>query len=132
MLEPREIERYERELRAMLRRAGDEDPEGFAQIAQLIVQAANGLRLSAELTRAQHGYSWADLAGALGTTRQAAQQKYGRSTGPVTEPRDPETIKGAIRRQVGLYTRPIVTHDAQAHVPGTNPIEDVATTGGVL
>lgn len=135
MLETREVERYERELRAMLRRAGDEDPEGFAMIAQLLVQASNGLRLAAELNRAQHGYSWAELAAALGTTRQAAQQRYGRPKGSTgSDPRDADTIKAAIRRQVGVYVRPdvIAAHDAESHVPGTNPIDTVEATGGVL
>lgn len=79
MLEPATIARYERELRAMLRTAGDEDPEGFAAVHQLLIQATNALPVAAELNRRQHGYSWADLARALGVTRQAAQQRLGTS-----------------------------------------------------
>lgn len=60
----------------MLRRAGDEDPEGFATIATLIQQACEGLPLAAELTRARHGYSWAQLAAPMGVSRQAAQQRF--------------------------------------------------------
>jgi hypothetical protein len=60
----------------MLKRAGDEDPEGFAVIAKLIQQACEGLPLSAELTRSRHGYSWAQLAGPMGVSRQAAQQRF--------------------------------------------------------
>ncbi len=31
--------------------------------------------------RARHGYSWADIATRLGITRQAAQQRWGTTTG---------------------------------------------------
>lgn len=104
MLEPKTIARYERELRAMLRTAGDEDPEGFAAVHQLLTQAVNALPVAAELNRAQHGYSWADLARALGVSRQAAQQKLGTSTGGGVD-----GIKARLAAKVKLYDRPAAT-----------------------
>lgn len=77
MLEDREVQRYQRELRAMLRRAGDEDPEGFASIAGLLTAACESLAPAAEMAKARHRYSWADLAGPFGVSRQAMQQRFG-------------------------------------------------------
>jgi len=76
MIEPNDVKRYERELRAMLLRAGDEDPEGFAQIAQLITEAFQGLALAANLTRAQHGYSWRELAAGMGESSSTVHARY--------------------------------------------------------
>jgi hypothetical protein len=65
-------------LRAAARRVGDGDVEGLACMVALrseldgaIRQAVTGLRSP------QWSYSWADIARVLGTTRQAAQQRYG-------------------------------------------------------
>lgn len=94
MLDERETARYERELRAMLRRAGDEDPEGFAQIALLISAACEALPLAAEMTRQTHGYSWATLARPFGVTRQAMQQRFGVSMVPPPVP--PYDVESAV------------------------------------
>jgi len=65
-------------LRAAARRVADGDVEGLAGLVALrsevdaaIGQAITGLRSP------QWSYSWADIARVLGTTRQAAQQRYG-------------------------------------------------------
>jgi hypothetical protein len=65
-------------LRAAARRVADGDVEGLAALVALrselddaIGQAITGLRSP------QWSYSWADIARVLGTTRQAAQQRYG-------------------------------------------------------
>lgn len=76
MLEPQDIDRYVRELRAMVRRAGDEDPEGFASIVRLLDAARAALPYAADRTRTQHGYSYADLAAGLGVTRQSAAERF--------------------------------------------------------
>ncbi len=34
--------------------------------------------------RTRHGYSWADIGARLGITRQAAQQRWGGTSSPVT------------------------------------------------
>lgn len=106
MLEPNTIARYERELRAMLRTAGDEDPEGFAAVHQLLTQAVNALPVAAELTRRQHGYSWADLARALGVTRQAAQQRLGtdKMTGCAAGEEVTE-LRGRLLRRVRYFAK---------------------------
>lgn len=71
MIEPSEIARWERNLRTMLRKAADEDPEGFAVVDQLLRKAVAALPYAAELTRRQHGYSWADMAHGLGASRSS-------------------------------------------------------------
>jgi hypothetical protein len=65
-------------LRAAARRVADGDVEGLAGLVALrsevdaaIAEAIGGLRSP------QWSYSWADIARVLGTTRQAAQQRYG-------------------------------------------------------
>lgn len=64
-------------------RAEDErDPEVFRH---LLAASANRANAEADLveaiTRARTaGYSWALIGGAIGTTGQAAQQRYGRLT----------------------------------------------------
>lgn len=76
MLEPKDVDRYVRELRAMVRRAGDEDAEGFAQIVRLLDAARVALPYAAEMTRTTHGYSYADLAAGLGVRRQSAAERF--------------------------------------------------------
>jgi hypothetical protein len=65
-------------IRAYARRVGDKDIEALTGLAALrdevdaaIVEAVNNL----------HGdpYSWADIGRALGTTRQAAQMRFGKT-----------------------------------------------------
>lgn len=65
-------------LRAAARRVGDGDVEGLAGLVALrselddaIAEAVAGLR------SLRWSYSWAEIARVLGTTRQAAQQRYG-------------------------------------------------------
>ena len=66
-------------LRAAARRVGDGDVEGLAGLVALrsevdaaIAAAIDGLRSPT------WSYSWAQIAQVLGTTRQAAQQRYGK------------------------------------------------------
>ena len=66
-------------LRAAARRVADGDVEGLAGLVALrsevdaaISEAVQGLRSP------KWSYSWADIARVLGTTRQAAQQRYGQ------------------------------------------------------
>ena len=65
-------------LRACARRVADGDIEGLAclmalrsELEDAIATAVRGLRSEA------WSYSWAQVAAVLGTTRQAAQQRYG-------------------------------------------------------
>ena len=67
-----------RVIRAYARRVAGGDADALADITGLatdldeaISQAVTGLRKA--------GYSWAEIAARLGVTRQAAQQRWGRS-----------------------------------------------------
>ena len=74
-----------RVLRAYARRVADGDVEALTLMTDLadeidtaISQAVTGLRA--------FGYSWADIAMRLGITRQGAQQRWGDTPAPVTDP----------------------------------------------
>lgn len=83
MMEPRQISRYQRELRAMVRNVGANDPEAFAELVKLAEWLnREGLPQAAASIREQ-GHSWADIARPLNVTRAAAQQRFGR-TEPTT------------------------------------------------
>lgn len=81
MIDVGDAKRYEREIRAMLRAAGQDDPEGFAEVVRLLDWAVTeGLREAAtELRKEQNGvrgYSWTEIAAPLGVTRSAAAQRF--------------------------------------------------------
>lgn len=78
MLEPRDVGRWEREIDALCREVGRNDPEAFAQGVQLLERLRDGLNSAAANLRTNHHYSWADLARPLGVTRSAAQQRFGK------------------------------------------------------
>lgn len=88
MLEPRELRRWERLTAAMVRKAGADDPETFAAFVKILDDARNNLPSAAAQLRSTpdaeagvsvSGYSWGDLARALGVSRQAAQKRFGRA-----------------------------------------------------
>ena|SRR2546428_2651118 len=84
MLEPEDMSRYWRQIDAMLNRAGTDDPETFAFIVKLLDDARDALPRAAQRLRTPGdqagagapGYSWADLARALGVTKSAAAQRF--------------------------------------------------------
>lgn len=85
MIDTREMQRYEREIAAMLRRAGSDDAEAFAQVVGLLDKAVKfGTREAAARLRApaDNGQAppipWHDLARALGVTKSAAFQRFGK------------------------------------------------------
>lgn len=86
MLEPEEVKRWERLTAAMLRHAAEDDPEALAQVVSVLDNARAKLpEVVAELRgQAAHrsdpgyGYSWAEIGAALGISRQAASQRFGR------------------------------------------------------
>lgn len=83
MFEPKTIDRYRRELSAMVKAAGQDDPESFALVVQMLAEAQSQLTDAADALRqptanGQPGYSWTDLGRALGVTRASAQQRFGR------------------------------------------------------
>lgn len=88
MLEPEEIKRWERMTAAMLRHAGKDDPEAFAQIVGVLDGARaklpdvcahlRGLE-DVDSGESRPTYSWAQIAAPLGVTRQAAAMRFGRN-----------------------------------------------------
>lgn len=75
MLEPTEVARWERNLQAMLFKAGSEDPEGFATVAGLIERTYLSLAFAAGLMREQHGYSWREIATAMGEPTSSVHKR---------------------------------------------------------
>ncbi len=65
-------------LRAAARRVADGDVEGLTALVALRCELDDAIANAvAGLRRPPWCYSWADVARVLGTTRQAAQQRYG-------------------------------------------------------
>lgn len=77
MIEPENIKRYQRELRAMCDKAAD-DPAAFAQVVRLLDDASKRMRVSAAMLII-NGYSFTAIGAELGVTRQAARQRFGRA-----------------------------------------------------
>ncbi len=63
-------------MRAMARRCADADVEDLADLITLSGEVDNAIVVAVTGLRAQ-GHSWADIARATGTSRQAAQQRWG-------------------------------------------------------
>ena len=65
-------------LRACARRVADGDVEGLADLVALRLELDAAIDRAVSGLRSQHWrYSWSEIAAVLGTTRQAAQQRYG-------------------------------------------------------
>jgi hypothetical protein len=77
MMEPEEVKRFERHVRAIA--AAADDPEGLAQALQLQEQLAAAIEVRVVHLREVDGFSWADLARPLGITRQALAQRFTKS-----------------------------------------------------
>jgi hypothetical protein len=72
-----------RVLRAAARRVGDGDVEGLAALVALRTELEAAIRKAVTgLRQPKWSYSWSEIATVLGTTRQAAQQRYGSNTCP--------------------------------------------------
>ena len=65
-----------RAVRAHGRRIGSGDVEALADLLALSVEIERALTTAVHGLRAA-GYSWAEIAGRIGVTRQAAQQRWG-------------------------------------------------------
>jgi hypothetical protein len=68
-----------RVIAAYSRRVGSGDIEAITAMAALADHLDNAIRQAITGLRAA-GYSWADIAGRLGITRQGAQQRWGGDT----------------------------------------------------
>lgn len=66
--------------RALVRRAADGDLEVLSALAKADDAVADAMVQAArELHEGRYQYTWAQIADQLGITRQAAQQRFGRS-----------------------------------------------------
>ena len=74
-----------RVIRAYSRRVAAGDIEAIAAMARLAADLEDATRQAITGLRAS-GYSWADIAMRLGITRQGAQQRWGDTPGPATDP----------------------------------------------
>ncbi|ASR84000.1 hypothetical protein SEA_SWENSON_20 [Arthrobacter phage Swenson] len=66
-----------RMIRAYGRRVGDADVEDLAVMLEVQRELDAAIQAAVDSQRKNHGRSWADIARATGTSRQAAQKKYG-------------------------------------------------------
>lgn len=67
-----------RMVRSYGKRLADGDPTDLAAALDLARQLDVAIGQAVAAMRDAHGFSWAEVADALGTSRQAAQQRYGR------------------------------------------------------
>lgn len=67
-----------RMLRAYGRRVGGSDIEDLREMFELQQAFSDAVHDAVTRQRADLGRSWADIAAASGTTRQAAQMRYGK------------------------------------------------------
>lgn len=65
-----------RMIRAHGRRVGDGDPADLAELVALRAELDRAIREAIHGQREQHGFSWAEVAMALGTSRQSAFERY--------------------------------------------------------
>lgn len=66
------------------RRVADADPEDLAELVAMRDVLEEAITEAVRGMRALHGRSWGDVARGLGTTRQAAQMRYGERPAPDT------------------------------------------------
>lgn len=74
MMEPEQVKRFTREGNALTKAAGD-DPEALAQAVDIITTMEAQLKAAVLLLQAQ-GFTWNDIAKALGVSKQSAWRKY--------------------------------------------------------
>lgn len=67
-----------RMIRAYGRRVQDADVEDLADMVAMRDQLDDVIKATVTHMRSEHEFSWARIGEAMGTTRQAAQQRYGR------------------------------------------------------
>ena len=60
------------------RRVGDADPEDLSEMLELHRRFEQIVGDAVRQQRERHGRSWADIGAAAGTTRQAAQMRWGK------------------------------------------------------
>lgn len=75
---PEYVGMLKRMIRACARRVADGDDVDLADMIELRDEVEAAIASAVAGQRELHGASWADVARGLGTTRQAAQMRYGR------------------------------------------------------
>lgn len=75
---PEYVAMLRRMTRGLGRRLADGDPSDLADAVQLQRELDAVIKEAVQAMRAQSGFSWQQLADELGTTRQAAQQRYSK------------------------------------------------------
>lgn len=86
MLESRAFDGWRRLTASVLDQLADDDPDGLAQVLAVLESAQAKLpEIVARMRQADPddptgnpGYSWAQVGQALGVSRQAARQRFGR------------------------------------------------------
>lgn len=79
MMEPKDVRRFEREIDAMIEKAGD-DPAAFAQVCDLLTRFKLSLPTAVQALRGQ-GFSSGDLARELGVTPSSVRERFHWSAG---------------------------------------------------
>lgn len=77
---PEYLAMLQRLMKAAARRVGDADDVDLAELVKLRDHLDDAITKAVTVQRVKWDRSWADIGRALGTTRQAAQQRYGRTT----------------------------------------------------
>lgn len=67
-----------RMMRAYLSRVTDDDPEHLAGLVAFLDESERSLARTVRDMRKAYGWSWTEIGDALGISRQAAQQRFGR------------------------------------------------------
>ena len=67
-----------RMIRAYARRVADADMEDLTELVAMRALLDDAIDTAVSHLRDHHEFSWAAIGDAVGTTRQAAQQRYGR------------------------------------------------------
>ena len=109
-VENREFDAFARRiLRAYARRVAAGDVEALAALAELssVVDAVTRLAV-AGLRHSPYSYSWSEIADRLGTTRQAAQMRYGDRIDRDTL--DPRLLSAGLSVSVATLVRVFADH----------------------
>lgn len=65
-------------VRAFSRRCADSDPEDLARLVAVQKELDAAIHIAVTGMRETYGFSWSEIGSALGITRQAAQQRFGK------------------------------------------------------
>lgn len=76
---PEYADMLSRMVRAYGQRVADGDEVDLARMVQLVDELEAAIGVAVRGQRERHGRSWSYVAAGLGTTRQAAQMRYGRA-----------------------------------------------------